>query len=44
MLKAIKQNFYVDDCLNSVAMEREAIQTIRDLIVLCRKGGFTLEK
>ncbi|KAK0152604.1 hypothetical protein N1851_005873 [Merluccius polli] len=44
VLKAIKQNFYVDDCLKSSATEGEAVQTVQDLVALCRKGGFILEK
>ncbi|KAK0147804.1 hypothetical protein N1851_012495 [Merluccius polli] len=42
--QAVKQNFYVDDCLKSSATEREAVQMIQDLTALCQKGGFSLEK
>jgi len=44
VLQCIKHNFYVDDCLKSSATDEEAIQMVRDLIALCRKGGFILEK
>lgn len=33
-----------DDCLKSSATEEEAVETVRVLIALCRKGGFILEK
>ena len=42
--QSVKQNFYVDDLLKSSATEEEAIQMMRDLIALCQKGGFMLEK
>ncbi|XP_030596228.1 uncharacterized protein LOC115787620 [Archocentrus centrarchus] len=41
---AVKRNFYVDDCLMSLGSDKEAIQMIRELIVLCKRGGFFLEK
>lgn len=37
-------NFYVDDCLKSVASEDDAVNLVRDLCVLCTSGGFTLTK
>lgn len=42
--KAVKQNFYVDDCLKSLATEGEAVQMIQDTGALCQKGGFMLQK
>lgn len=43
-VQAVKQNFYVDDCLISLGSEKEAIQMIKDLSALCKRGGFILEK
>ncbi len=36
--------FYVDDCLVSVATEKEAVLLYRNLVSLCSKGGFSLTK
>ena len=44
MLQSVKQNFYVDDCLKSAAIEGEAIQMVKDLAALCQNGVFILEK
>lgn len=44
VLQSVKQNFYVDDRLKSSATEEEAIWTMRELVALCGRGGFTLEK
>ncbi|KAK7884837.1 hypothetical protein WMY93_027960 [Mugilogobius chulae] len=44
VIETLQQNFYVDDCLKSAATETEAIHLIHDLIALCGKGGFVLEK
>lgn len=44
VLQAVRQNLYVDNCLRSSATEGETIQMIRDLIALCQRGGFILEK
>ncbi len=43
-VQAVKQNFYVDDLLLSLGSEKEAIQMIKDLTALCKRGGFILEK
>lgn len=43
-LETIKFNFYVDDCLQSVASVKEAIQLTQDLRGACAQGGFTLNK
>jgi len=40
--ETVRSNFYVDDCVKSVAKETEAIQLVKDLTALCRKGGFQL--
>ena len=40
----VKNNFYVDDCLKSLPSEQEAVQMVRDLTALCKKGGFMLSK
>lgn len=37
-------NFYVDDCLASVASEQEAISLYKDLTTICTKGSFHLTK
>ena len=44
VVQSVKQNFYVDDCLKSLATEEEAIQMIKDLTALCQKRSFILEK
>ena len=38
----VKRNFYVDDCLKSVATNPEAIRHVRELCELLSKGGFYL--
>ncbi|XP_077381791.1 uncharacterized protein LOC144021408 isoform X2 [Festucalex cinctus] len=43
-VQTVLHNFYVDDCLKSVATEEEAVTLIKDLRILCAKGGFTLTK
>ena len=43
-VKAVHQNFYVDDCLMSLSSEMEAIQMVKELNTLCKRGGFILEK
>lgn len=43
-VKAVHQNFYVDDCLMSLSSEMEAIQMVKELNALCKRGGFILEK
>nr|XP_054607751.1 uncharacterized protein LOC129167238 [Nothobranchius furzeri] len=40
----VYNNFYVDDCLKSVAMEETAVKLAEDLTELCSKGGFELSK
>ena len=40
----IINNFYVDDCLKSVATEEQAVQLITELRRLCAMGGFHLTK
>lgn len=37
-------NFYVDDCLKSVASEQEAVKLYEDLKAICLTGGFRLTK
>ena len=37
-------NFYVDDCLTSVATEQEAVKLSSDLRNICEEGGFKLTK
>ena len=41
---ALYQNFYVDDCLISIATEQEAIKLAGDLRSICAEGGFKLTK
>ena len=43
-VQAIKQNFYVDDCLLSLSSEEAAKQRVKDLSFQCKRGGFVLEK
>lgn len=40
----VLRNFYVDDCLKSVATEEQALALIQDLTALCATGGFKLNK
>nr|XP_057933833.1 uncharacterized protein LOC131132323 [Doryrhamphus excisus] len=44
VVNTVKCNFYVDDCLKSMASEEEAVQMVKDLTALCQKGGFNLSK
>lgn len=44
VIQTVKENFYVDDCLKSVASEEEAILMVKHLTALCQRGGFTLTK
>ena len=44
VINTVKRNFYVDDCLNSVPGENEAIRLTADLRRLLEKGGFNLTK
>lgn len=37
-------NFYVDDCLRSVATEKGAVNLVKELTELCARGGFHLTK
>ncbi|KAK0138800.1 hypothetical protein N1851_024662 [Merluccius polli] len=43
-VQTVLRNFYVDDCLKSVATEDDAVTLARDLQALCASGGFTLTK
>lgn len=43
-VETVLHNFYVDDCLKSVATVEEAIVLVKDLSDLCAEGGFTLTK
>lgn len=42
VMKTIKTNFYVDDCLRSVATADQAMQLVKDLTEACSKEGFTV--
>lgn len=42
--KFIRNNFYVDDGLKSVATKEEAVTLIEQSKELCRRGGFNLHK
>ena len=42
--KMINDSFYVDDCLQSVSTESEAIQVVNELPSALAKGGFRLTK
>ncbi|KAI7802084.1 hypothetical protein IRJ41_024663 [Triplophysa rosa] len=44
VVKTLKENVYVDDCLKSVVSEEEAVCLVKDLSMLCQQGGFTLTK
>lgn len=44
VIQTVKENFYVDDCLKSMASEDEAVLMVKHLTMLCQRGGFTLTK
>lgn len=44
VVQTVLQNFYVDDCLKSVATEEAAISMCQDLMKICANGGFRLNK
>ncbi|XP_039867392.1 uncharacterized protein LOC120721259 [Simochromis diagramma] len=44
VVDTVKRNFYVDDCLKSVASEEEAEHMVNRLTDICAKGGFKLSK
>ena len=43
-IKAVERSFYVDDCLQSVATEEEAILQVQELGQLLGRRGFTIRK
>lgn len=43
-VNTVIHNFYVDDCLVSVASEEEAMSLCQELSALCAEGGFKLTK
>ena len=43
-IDTVNRNFYVDDCLKSVASKDEAVQLVDQLPALLRRGGFRLTK
>ena len=43
-VETVKRNFYVDDCLKSVASDNAAIRLARQLRELLSRGGFKLTK
>ena len=43
-IDTVNKNFYVDDCLKSVQTEHEAVQLVKQLSELLKKGGFHLTK
>lgn len=44
VVDTVLNNFYVDDCLKSVATEQEAVRLLQDLKAICQTGGFRLTK
>ncbi|XP_028417981.1 uncharacterized protein LOC114542688 [Dendronephthya gigantea] len=42
--KFLRRNFYVDDGLKSVSTVNAAVQLIRDVKEMCKRGGFNLHK
>ena len=44
VINTIYNNFYMDDCLKSVATEEEAVKLASDLRKICSDGGFKLTK
>lgn len=43
-VNSVLKNFYVDDCLTSVASKAQAVKLYKDLTALCDSGGFRLTK
>ena len=43
-IDTVNRNFYVDDCLKSVASTDEAVQLVDQLPALLKRGGFWLTK
>lgn len=43
-ISTVLRNFYVDDCLKSVENDKEALKIAHELLALCSKGGFKLNK
>ena len=44
IIRTVKRDFYVDDCLKSVTSDKSAIFLVDNLIELLRRGGFPLTK
>ena len=44
IIDTVNRNFYLDDCLNSVASTDEAVHLVHQLPALLRRGGFRLTK
>ena len=44
IVRTVKRNFYVDDCLKSVTSDERAIFLVDNLTELLRRGGFRLTK
>ena len=38
----LRRNFYVDDGLKSVPSEQEAVDLVRSVKEMCKRGGFNL--
>jgi len=43
-VETVKRNFYMDDCLRSVATEAEAVSLVHQLVALLKNCGFRLTK
>ncbi len=43
-IQTVLRNFYVDDCLTSVATEQQGIALMHELREVCASGGFNLTK
>ena len=44
MVRTVKRNFYVDDCLKSVKSAKNAVEFVHQLRSILSKGGFRLTK
>lgn len=44
VIQTVKSNFYVDDCLKSVATEEQDMAFTKNLRDVCSQGGFKLTK
>ena len=42
--ETLRRNFHVDDMLQSIKVEEEAVELVKDVKLMCKSGGFHLTK